>query len=178
MVYIKGVCVIPHSFWGIFHSKLVNFCGMILLKDDFFAFSAYGRTRFGREFFLWKGVRFNVEARPSAKQLELDSDGETGDVGYSERPVPECGYHIKSLTEEFVEKRDVAKKRFAFQIIGKPLPDIEKRAQSGGKPIIFRIRIPVGFPHPIVFARYEIEMTPHVSGSMAKRSQQLMLHGM
>lgn len=99
-----------------------------------------------------------MEARPSAKQLELDSDGETGDVGYSERPVPECGYHIQVVDREFVEKRDVAKKRFAFQIIGKPLPDIEKRAQSGGKPIIFRIRIPVGFPHPIVFARYEIEI--------------------
>ena len=69
-----------------------------------------------------------MEARPSAKQLELDSDGETGDVGYSERPVPECGYHIQVVDREFVEKRDVAKKRFAFQIIGKPLPDIEKRA--------------------------------------------------
>ena len=93
-----------------------------------------------------------------SQQLELDPHREIDDLGQVERLVPAFGDDVEVVGAQFVIKRDMTQQTVVFQVIRETLPDVEMRPQARGEAVVAVAGVFVGFAHPIILARNQIEI--------------------
>ena len=93
-----------------------------------------------------------------SQQLELDPHRKIDDLGQVERLVPAFGDDVEVVGAQFVIKRDMTQQTVVFQVIRETLPDVEMRPQARGEAVVAVAGVFVGFAHPIILARNQVEI--------------------